>query len=228
MRASSGLSLEQRLLPRDGAAPRRSTPAIPARMRAKTCAAQRRVGHQLGVARGDGDVALGQHHVHVRRAGCGRTATRRASPAGVAMPSLGRAASHALTAAPKPYQPGSISRHCAQLNTQGIARRSSMRLRLRARGRAAADVELGDLVRAPWTRGSSGRSPRSRRPARDRRGNACADSSSMTAMIVGRRRRPVSRVEQRRLERSRRPGSRGCAGRPRRWSTCRRSPRPAR
>ncbi len=29
-------------------------------------------------------------------------------------------------ALPKPYQPGSISRHCAQLNTQGIARRSSI------------------------------------------------------------------------------------------------------
>ena len=28
---------------------------------------------------------------------------------------------------PKPYQPGSISRHCAQPNTHGIARRSSMR-----------------------------------------------------------------------------------------------------
>jgi hypothetical protein len=27
---------------------------------------------------------------------------------------------------PKPYQPGSITRHCAQLNTQGMARRSSM------------------------------------------------------------------------------------------------------
>ncbi len=37
-----------------------------------------------------------------------------------------RAPSHALTAAPKPYQPGSVRRHCAQLNTQGMARRSSM------------------------------------------------------------------------------------------------------
>ena len=35
-------------------------------------------------------------------------------------------ASHAFTAAPKPYHPGSISRHCAQLNTHGMARRSSM------------------------------------------------------------------------------------------------------
>jgi len=32
-----------------------------------------------------------------------------------------------LTAAPKPYQPGSIRRHCDQLNTQGMARKSSMR-----------------------------------------------------------------------------------------------------
>ena len=38
----------------------------------------------------------------------------------------GCAASQAFTAAPKPYQPGSITRHCAQLNTQGMARRSSM------------------------------------------------------------------------------------------------------
>ena len=53
-----------------------------------------------------------------------------------AMPSLGRAASQALTAAPKPYQPGSINRHCAQLNTQGMARRSSMRVEdLREAGR---------------------------------------------------------------------------------------------
>ena len=43
----------------------------------------------------------------------------------VARPS-GCAASQAFTAAPKPYQPGSITRHCAQLNTQGMARRSSM------------------------------------------------------------------------------------------------------
>ena len=37
-------------------------------------------------------------------------------------------ASHASTAEPKPYQPGSISRHWPQLNTHGIARRSSMRV----------------------------------------------------------------------------------------------------
>ena len=44
------------------------------------------------------------------------------------MPSVGWLAIHALMAAPKPYQPGSISRHCAQLNTQGMARKSSMRV----------------------------------------------------------------------------------------------------
>ncbi len=44
-----------------------------------------------------------------------------------AMPSAGRLATQALTAVPKPYQAGSISRHCAQLNTHGIARKSSIR-----------------------------------------------------------------------------------------------------
>jgi ribosomal protein S14 len=39
-------------------------------------------------------------------------------------------------ALPKPYQPGSIKRHCAQENTHGIARRSSMaRVFLREAGR---------------------------------------------------------------------------------------------
>ena len=42
------------------------------------------------------------------------------------MPS-GRAAHQDSTAVPKPYQPGSIRRHRLQLNTQGMARRSSMR-----------------------------------------------------------------------------------------------------
>jgi hypothetical protein len=42
----------------------------------------------------------------------------------------------ASTALPKPYHPGSISRHCAQLNTQGMARRSSIsRVFLRDAGR---------------------------------------------------------------------------------------------
>jgi len=38
----------------------------------------------------------------------------------------GAVASHASTADPNPYQPGSISRHWPKLNTQGIARRSSI------------------------------------------------------------------------------------------------------
>ncbi len=36
------------------------------------------------------------------------------------------AGSSPWTAAPKPYQPGSMTRDCDQLNTQGMARRSSM------------------------------------------------------------------------------------------------------
>src|SRR5437868_11927112 len=52
------------------------------------------------------------------------------------MPSCGRAASQALTAVPNPYQPGNMSRHCDQPKTQGIARRSSMRVEfLRDAGR---------------------------------------------------------------------------------------------
>ena len=68
------------------------------------------------------------------------------------MPCSGCSASQASTAEPKPYQPGSISRHCAQLNTQGIARRSSMLAGLLARRRPAADVQrrdLGDDGRVP-------------------------------------------------------------------------------
>src|SRR5271169_3740110 len=38
--------------------------------------------------------------------------------------------SDARSACPTPYHPGSITRACAQLNTQGIARRSSMRCEL--------------------------------------------------------------------------------------------------
>ena len=41
------------------------------------------------------------------------------------MPLSGCASSQVVIAEPKPYQAGSISRHCAQPNTHGIARRSS-------------------------------------------------------------------------------------------------------
>src|SRR5262249_38956337 len=54
----------------------------------------------------------------------------------ILMPSRGRAASQALIAVPNPYQPGSMSRHCDQPKTQGMARRSSMRIEfLRDAGR---------------------------------------------------------------------------------------------
>src|SRR6218665_2193913 len=76
----------------------------------------------------------------------------------------------AATAAPNPYQPGSVSRHWPQLKPQGMARRSSIfclapspspwpptdapgsgarvfvLLAALARGGGRADVELGDLA----------------------------------------------------------------------------------
>jgi hypothetical protein len=60
----------------------------------------------------------------------------------------GCAASHALTALPKPYQPGSIriSRHCAHLKTQGIVRGFLDLGRSFPRRRTAADLEVGDLA----------------------------------------------------------------------------------
>ena len=56
------------------------------------------------------------------------------------------------SACPVPYQPGSITRACAQLNTQGIARRSSMAsLALRLAGRepilSVAISEIGVIWR---------------------------------------------------------------------------------
>src|SRR5271169_401799 len=44
--------------------------------------------------------------------------------------SRSRPVSAACSACPTPYHPGSITRACAQLNTQGIARRSSIRCEL--------------------------------------------------------------------------------------------------
>ena len=62
------------------------------------------------------------HSRHIRARSCVPAAPRR-SP-------------KARTAAPNPYQPGSITRHCAHENTHGIARRSSMRVEaLREAGR---------------------------------------------------------------------------------------------
>src|SRR6516162_160360 len=52
-------------------------------------------------------------------------------PCNILIPLVGWASSQALTALPKPYQPGSIRWHCAQLKTQGMARRSSIRAEAR-------------------------------------------------------------------------------------------------
>ncbi len=52
------------------------------------------------------------------------------------MPLSGCSLIQISTALAKPYQPGSISRHCAQENTQGMALRSSIsRVFLREAGR---------------------------------------------------------------------------------------------
>ena len=52
------------------------------------------------------------------------------------MPLSGFSLIHVSTALPNPYHPGNINRHCAQLNTQGMARRSSIsRVFLREAGR---------------------------------------------------------------------------------------------
>jgi hypothetical protein len=78
--------------------------------------AQGGVLHQQRVALGDGDVGLAQHHVHVRQQGAEEAPLRFIRPA-VAWPRRGRR--QAPTAAPKPYQPGSIRRHWDHENTQG-------------------------------------------------------------------------------------------------------------
>jgi hypothetical protein len=56
--------------------------------------------------------------------------------------------SQAFTAEPKPYHPGSIRRHCAQPNTQGMARRSSMR---REFVREAGRLPMFRLAISPMT-----------------------------------------------------------------------------
>ena len=50
-----------------------------------------------------------------------------------------------LKAEPKPNQPGSIRRHCAQEKTQGMARRCSI-FRVLVREAAAADVSVAISV----------------------------------------------------------------------------------
>jgi hypothetical protein len=90
--------------------------------------AQFGVGHQFGVARGDRQVGLGQHHVHVRQQG-GEERPFPDIACRVAMrSSRGPASIQAPMAEPKPYQPGSSRRHWPHEKPQGMARRSSMRL----------------------------------------------------------------------------------------------------
>src|SRR5689334_4986658 len=62
------------------------------------------------------------------------------------MPLSGWAPTQAVTAEPNPYQAGSISRHWAHPNTQGIAPQVLDPHGLLPGGRPAADMEVGDLA----------------------------------------------------------------------------------
>ena len=107
--------------------------------------AQRLVGHQFGIARGDGDIALGQHHVHVRQDGPkewpvlvhrlqDRHAIARPRPDpsldGATEPVPARQHQAALGPAEHP-------RDCTQVFDAPLTR---------PRRRPAADVETGDLL----------------------------------------------------------------------------------
>ena len=144
-RASSGLPSSSARWPMIASSASREA-CHSARIRWNT-ASRSGVRHQRGVARGNRQAALGQHHVHVRQQrpeerplACIARSTDKPSP--------GCAASHVLTAVPKPYQPGSISRHCAQLNTHGIARRASM---LRVCVREAGRLPMFSVAISPIT-----------------------------------------------------------------------------
>ena len=118
------------------------------------------------------------------------------------------------TRVPTPYQPGSISRHCVQPNTHGIARRSSMRSDAGARRRAAADVERRDLADRRDRAEERRRTPAPRTRARGRRRAPRADSSSIAASNErGRRDRGRSSTPGRRLERGGDEGLEVAAGR---------------
>ena len=71
--------------------------------------------------RGDAHVGLGEHHLHIGERRARGRASPRASRAAAPCPRT------PASAWPTPYQPGSMIRACAQENTQGIARRSSIR-----------------------------------------------------------------------------------------------------
>ena len=111
----------------------------------RCCSRNSCVRHQFGVARGDVDVGSWPAACPCWTAAPGRTASRGTSPAAVPAPRSPRRCTSCSTAVPNPYQPGSMMRASDQLNTQGIARRSSMRSDLLARSRPAAHVQIRDL-----------------------------------------------------------------------------------
>ena len=61
-------------------------------------------------------------------------------------PVVGSPSTHDSSAEPVPNQPGSMIRDCDQLNTHGMARRSEIVVAGLAGRRAAADVELAELL----------------------------------------------------------------------------------
>ncbi len=113
---------------------------------------------------------------------------------------LRRSSSHCDTAPPKPYQPGSIARHWLQLNTHGMARRSSSRCEGLREGGPAADVEardLGDRRRRAEVVHEA------RRAARGR-GSGSSASAESSSMISARRPSPSAGARREaRLERGR-------------------------
>ena len=166
--------------------------------RGEDALAQPRVGHQLGVARGQRQVALGQHHVHVRQQG----AEERPLPVHLLQQGqalrAGRCSDcrsrNSCTAVPKPYQPGKVRRHWPQLKLQGMARRSSMRCDGLARRRPRADVEFGDLADRRGAEEVIGEARASRRPARGR--PPCWPAKGVRAATQERLGRCLGRLQQ--------------------------------
>ena len=181
---------------------------------------------QLGVARGDGDVALGQHHVHVRQQRLGRTATPgtcacSSAHAVVRMRRQPRLDGRAEAVPAGQHQPALRPAEHPGDGAQVLDARRGL-----ARGRPAADVELGDLA-------DHRRFPEVALEARRLVDQVAIGAEGAGRQLLHRRqvfgaRRRLGRRAAASPRASRRQGSRGCAVRPRGWSTCWRSPRPAR
>ena len=185
---------------RPGRARRRSRRRSPVARRASSASA--------GVARGDREVGLGQHHAHVRHDGAeerparvqvaaARRRARRSPPAQRLEGASPRRTSRAASAGTGSSQ-----------NTHGIARRSSIAVRAGARRRPAADVQLGESRPIGRDRrGRTRRSRRCRRPARGRprrrspraRPSASSDAAPRSSS-VGVGQRGLQRGRQQRLE----------------------------